>query len=146
MPVATSDRNLTVSIFASVQILRKPTCTEVQMCVKNRGQQIPLSSTFCQWVRTSLKKRKKSKSGTAPYPRGASASAPPKGRKEGGQRRATRDQGGNERGLKQLCTRPAANTRSPEKMRSSYWWTLSICLSGLIFLKTETKHSQQHRE
>jgi hypothetical protein len=55
----------------------------------------------------------KIKSGTTPYPRGASASAPPKGRKEGGQRQATREEGGNERGRKQLCTRPAANTRSP---------------------------------
>jgi hypothetical protein len=60
-----------------------------------------------------LKQKKKSKSGTTPYPRGASASAPPKGRKEGGQRRATREEGGKERGRKQLCTRPAANTRSP---------------------------------
>jgi hypothetical protein len=48
-----------------------------------------------------------------PYPRGASALAPPKERKEGGQRRATREEGGNETGRKQLCTRPAANTRSP---------------------------------
>jgi hypothetical protein len=39
------------------------------------------------------KKWEKSKSGTTPYPRGASASAPPKGRKEGGQRRATREEG-----------------------------------------------------
>jgi hypothetical protein len=57
--------------------------------------------------------KKKSKSGTTPYPRGASGSAPPKERKEGGQRRATRDEGGKARGRKQLCTRPAANTRSP---------------------------------
>jgi hypothetical protein len=45
--------------------------------------------------------QKKSKSGTTPYPRGASASAPPRGRKEGRQHRATRDQGGNDRGLNQ---------------------------------------------
>jgi hypothetical protein len=57
--------------------------------------------------------KKRSKSGATPYPRGASASAPPKGRKEGGQRRATRDQGGNQRGLKHPGTRPAAKTRSP---------------------------------
>jgi hypothetical protein len=54
--------------------------------------------------------KKESTSGTTPYPGGASASAPPKGRKEGGQRRATREEGGDERGRKQLCTRPAANT------------------------------------
>jgi hypothetical protein len=32
--------------------------------------------------------------GTTPHPRRASASAPPEGRKEEGQRRATRDEGG----------------------------------------------------
>jgi hypothetical protein len=36
-------------------------------------------------------RKKKRKSGTAPYPRGASASAPPKGEKEGGQKEAQRD-------------------------------------------------------
>jgi hypothetical protein len=56
---------------------------------------------------------KKSKSETTPHPRGASASASPKERKEGRQRRATWEEGGNERGRKQLCTRPAASTRSP---------------------------------
>jgi hypothetical protein len=40
-----------------------------------------------------------------PYPSGASASAPPKGRKEGGQRRATREEGGNESALDQQQTR-----------------------------------------
>jgi hypothetical protein len=36
--------------------------------------------------------KKRSKSGTTPHPRGASASAPQNGRKEGGQRRATREE------------------------------------------------------
>jgi hypothetical protein len=37
----------------------------------------------------------------------------PKGRKEGEQRRATREEGGNERGRKQLCTRPVARIAYP---------------------------------
>jgi hypothetical protein len=35
------------------------------------------------------------------------------------QRRATRDEGGNERGLKQLCTSPGANTLSPADTAAS---------------------------
>jgi hypothetical protein len=54
----------------------------------------------------------KSKSGTTLHPKRALTSAPPAGRKEGAQRLATRDEGGNARGRKQLRTRPAANTRS----------------------------------
>jgi hypothetical protein len=44
-----------------------------------------------------------SKSGTMPHPRRASASATPEGRQEGGERQATRDEGGNERGRKAPC-------------------------------------------
>jgi hypothetical protein len=63
-------------------------------------------------LQADLQAMKRSKLGTTPYPRRGSASAPLKGRKEGGQPRATRDEGDNERGRKQLCTRPAANTHS----------------------------------
>jgi hypothetical protein len=69
----------------------------------HNGCAVSCSEESARTVKPSPK-RQKSESGTTPYPRRASASAPPKGRKEGGQRRATRDQGGSERGRKQLCT------------------------------------------
>jgi hypothetical protein len=48
---------------------------------------------------------KKSKLGTTPHPRRASASAPPEGRKKGRQLLATMGEGCKERGHKQLRTR-----------------------------------------
>jgi hypothetical protein len=66
---------------------------------RNRWEKPCITSVFDHFTReitrvpitfevSYQKKKQTNKSGTTPYSRGASASAPPKGRKEGGQRRA----------------------------------------------------------
>jgi hypothetical protein len=84
---------------------------------------------------------KKSKSGTMPCPRRASASAPPEGRNDGEQRPAIRDKGGNERVCKQQRTRPAANRRSPTGTASS----ATEASTNRISLAS-TEHTTTHRE
>jgi hypothetical protein len=70
-------------------------------------------------LRETPQKKKKTKSGTTPYPKGASASAPRVGRNGRGQRPATRDTGGSARADRERRTSPEANTREPAGTASS---------------------------
>jgi hypothetical protein len=64
-------------------------------------------------------KKQTNKSGTTPYPNGASASAPRAGGNGSGQRPATRDTGGSARADREQRTRPEANTHEPAGTTSS---------------------------
>jgi hypothetical protein len=61
--------------------------------------------------------KKRGKSRTTPYPRRASASAPPKGRKEGRQRRATRDDGGDDERGRSNCAPDQQQTHGHQQAR-----------------------------
>jgi hypothetical protein len=67
---------------------------------------------FSIYLRPYKSKKKKRQIGDHDLPQWGFGLGTPKGRKQCGQHRATRDEGCNERGRQKLCTRPAANTCS----------------------------------
>jgi hypothetical protein len=97
-----------------------------QRCARGAVDRHALNSDPCPAARQlhlssgrRQQKRKQTKSGTTPYPNGASASAPRVGRNGRGQRRGTRETGGSARAERERCTSTEANTQEAEGTASS---------------------------
>jgi hypothetical protein len=94
-------------------------------------------------VHQTLKKKKKTKSGTTPYPSGASASAPQAGRSGRGQRPAIQDTGGSARAEREQRTSPEANTHEPTGTTSSATEAPTKRTKGAIIEHTASRRERE---